>query len=220
MFINRKQTRSVNAPSPLALKSPQVYLQIINKVNPAWGDKLKSVAQKNATMWCALAASAVAVGNAARISEVLRIEVCHLMPNGTALLLASKGSNCRTIWAGIPADLVQHFQQLPPHTPLFPVRYQDCWRACVQWGLTVQEQGHEHRSVTHAGRYGFIQKMAGVVGAEVAGNAMGHKSHAAVLNYVDTRTAERERARRKRAAALNSSRVQGPQLPDFLCEGV
>lgn len=220
MFVNSKRTNSVTAPSPVALKSPQVYLQIINKVNPAWGEKLKSVPQTNASRWCALAAAAVAVGNAARISEVLRIQICHLMPNGTALLIGAKGSNCRTIWTGLYTEIVEQFKQLPQKAQLFPVRYIDCWRACVALGLVIQEPGHVHRSVTHAGRYGFVQRMASVVGAEVAGNAMGHKSQTASMNYADTRTAERERARRKRAEEMRKFLEHGPQLPEFLREGV
>lgn len=208
--------RSVTTPTPLALKSPQLYLQLIMCVNPEWREKLKNVVLKGATLWCALAAAAVAIGNACRISEVLGLEAQHLLPNGNAIMLGSKGSNARIIWPGFTLDTALHLKSLPPHTPLFPVKYQDVWRACVTHGLTVQEPGHEHRTVTHAGRYRVAQQIAAIAGDAKAGEALGHKSKRAVMYYVDTKTAAKERAMRKRAAAFKSFTTQGPRLPEFL----
>lgn len=218
MNKNTLHPRSVTAPSPLALKSPQLYLQIIKCVNPEWGEKLQNVLLKGATLWCALAAAAVAVGNACRISEVLGLEAQHLLPNGNVIILGSKGSNARIIWPGFTLDTATYLRGLPPHTPLFPVRYQDVWRACVTHGLAVQEPGHEHRTVTHTGRYRVAQQIAAIAGDAKAGEALGHKSKRAVTYYTDTKTAARERAMRKRAAAFKSFTTQGPQLPEFLKE--
>lgn len=216
MYSKTLRPRSVTTPTPVALKSPQFYLQIIMRVLPAWGTKLKSVPMKGATLWAALAASAVAIGNACRIGEILALACGDLLPNGNALVVSEKGGSVRMIWAGLSPDESDQFGRLPKGAPLFPVKYIDCWRAVKHMGFDEKIPGHEHRSVTHTGRYAVARKAAERVGAERAGEALGHKSKRAVSYYLDPSLAQKERQARKRAQATKFLQLQGPQLPDFL----
>lgn len=220
MYSKTLRPRSVTAPTPVALKSPQFYLQIIKRILPAWGAKLNDVPLKGASLWCALAASAVAIGNACRIGEILAIACGDLLPNGNALVQSEKGGSVRMIWAGLSPDESDQFQRLPKAAPLFPVKYIDCWRAVKLMQLDETIPGHEHKSVTHTGRYAVARKAAERVGAERAGEALGHKSKRAVTYYLDPSMAQKERQARKRAQAIKFLQLQGPQLPDFLFEGV
>lgn len=212
--------RSVITPTPVALKSPQFYLQIIKRILPAWGTKLNNVPLKGASLWCALAASAVAIGNACRIGEILAIKCGNLLRNGNVLIQSEKGGSVRMIWAGLSPDESDQLQQLPYMVPVFPVKYIDCWRAVKLMQLDETIPGHEHKSVTHTGRYAVARKAAELVGAERAGEALGHKSKRAVTYYLDPSMAKKERQARKRAQAIKFLQLQGPQLPDFLNEEV
>lgn len=215
-FTDRKRNTFVPAPSPLAVASPQDYLARIYKVMPDWGTKLKSAEIKDSFVWCALWAAAVAVGNACRISEVLRIEVRHVSANGLAVALGSKGSSARMIYLGMHQSEIDHILRLPPRLQLFPVRYQSVWRAVAYNGLRVQEPSHVRMSATHSGRYGLVQKLAPEIGERAAGEAIGHKSARSVTYYAHPEICGQERAIRKAQANTKKLLTAGPQLPEFL----
>lgn len=203
---------SVSSPSTLAVKSPQDYLVLITKVYPAWASKLPSPTVTNRTLFVCLAAAAVTMGNGSRINETLGLCVKHLMPNGCAVIMGSKGSNARVIYTGFSPEQVSQLQTLPGNVPLFPVCYKQVWHACVTNGLFVRELGHVNNSVTHAGRYAMAQRIANVAGESVAGQAIGHRSKNAIRNYTDTKTAQRERGKRIRLRHTPF----GPNLEEFL----
>ena len=215
-FKDRKRNTFVPAPSPLAVASPQDYLARINKVMPAWGEALRNAQIKDKFVWCALWAAAVAVGNACRISEILRIEVRHLTPNGMAVTTGSKGSSARMVYLGLHQGEIEHILGLPRCLQLFPVRYQSVWRAVAYNGLRVQEPSHVRMSATHSGRYGLVQRLAPEIGERAAGEAIGHKSPRSVTYYAQPEICEAERKIRKARNATQKLLTAGPQLPDFL----
>lgn len=212
----KKIGRAVPVPSPLALKSPQEYYKLIAQVNPSWANKLPSIARIQRTAACALAAGAVTVANACRISEVLALQVCHLMPNGCAVILGAKGSNARTIYTGFSKEMVEQLKTLPKATPVFPVRYKQVWENLALHGFAVQEPGHVHRTLTHAGRYGLVQNMAPIIGKEKAGQAIGHRSVRSVEYYTDGELTCKEREMRRRVKKNLQKPFIGPRLEDFV----
>lgn len=217
MYI-KKSLKSKPAPFPLAPKSPQEYLETITKVCPQWGAVLATRAIKASRTLRALWAAAVAVGNGCRISEVLGIRCSDLMPNGCAVIVGSKGSNARTIFTGLCMEQVIRVQSACTHWLLFGVSYREVWQAVVANRLAVQEPGHEHRSVTHTGRYDLAQKVAAEHGAEVAGQVLGHKSKNSVNYYIFPEACADERVLRTRIRYRLGKRTQGPQIPDFIKE--
>lgn len=208
-FISRK---SAPAPSPLALRSPQQYLELIKKVYPAWVASFPRMPQKSMSGMCALAASAVAMGNACRISEILGLKCRQLAPNGTAIVLGSKGSNARMIWTGFDPETIAYLRTLPPDCPVFPVNYMQCWRLLAACGLGVQEPGHAVVSRTHAGRYELAAQANAIGGAGTAGQVLGHKSKTAEDYYINPQKAASARRRRMRQNLTQ----HGPNLEDFI----
>lgn len=175
---------SAIAPLQLSLKSPPDYLQAISKVNPAWGIILERVERLSSLEACALWAGAVAVANGCRISEVLRLKICHLQPNGQAWTPGSKGSCARLLFLGLSLEQVREFYSLPRKLDLFPVPYISVWRACIKHGFADRLPGHKHLAVTHAGRYKLAQAIALEASEEVAGEVIGHRSKNSIQYYV------------------------------------
>ena len=156
--------RAVPAPHILAVKSSKFYLELIKKLVPAWGPVLE---KKNITIphaWVCLWAAAVAVGNACRISEVLRTKGRNILANGHAVVAGSKGSSARMIDTGLQAQVADTFRTKCPTRNLFEVQYREVWRQVIYCGLAVQEPAHTNRTVTHQGRYRLVQEMEGAVG--------------------------------------------------------
>lgn len=171
------------APNRLALKSPQVYIDRISKANPAWGVVVSSKALPSARTAGALWAASVAVANGCRISEVLRILNHQVQPNGTAWTVGSKGSNSRLLYLGIdPADAVE-LRMAKGSFLVFPWDYQTIYRACLEYGFTEVLPNHQHRAVTHSGRYRLVQEVAQTAGEVVAGQVIGHRSKATAEYY-------------------------------------
>ena len=181
---NIKRFGSVSAPFQLALKSPTVYLKAITNVNPAWGKRLASIHIKESSIAGRLWAGAVAVANACRISEVLRIRACNIQPNGMAWVEGSKGSNARFLYLGIDPATAAEFISLPGSVAVFPGDYQHVYRACLAFGFAEMLPGHQHQTVTHAGRYRLAQQIAAQAGEVGAGQVLGHRSTTAVQYYV------------------------------------
>jgi len=200
------------APSPLALRSPQQYLELIKKVYPAWATSFPRMPQKSMSGMCAIAASAVAMGNGCRISEILGLKVKQLRANGTAIALGSKGSNARMIWTGFDRETIAYLGTLPPDCPVFPVDYMQCWRLLALCGLGVQEPGHAVVSRTHAGRYEVAAKAKAIGGTGIAGQVLGHKSKTAEEYYTQPQKAASNRRRRMRQNLTQC----GPNLEDFI----
>lgn len=187
-----KRFGAAPAPNRLALKSPQVYIDRISKVNPAWGVVVLSKATPSARTAGALWAASVAVANGCRISEVLRILNHQVQPNGTAWTVGSKGSNSRLLYLGIdPADAVE-LRMAKGSFLVFPWDYQTVYRACLEYGFTEALPNHQHRAVTHSGRYRLVQEVAQSAGEVVAGQVIGHRSKATAEYY-----AHPERCKRK-----------------------
>lgn len=185
--------RAVPAPHMLAVKSSKFYLELIKKLVPAWGPALE---KKNITIphaWVCLWAAAVAVGNACRISEVLRVKGCNILANGHAVVTGSKGSSARMIDTGLQAQVADTFRTKHPTRCLFEVQYREVWRQVIYCGLAVQEPAHTNRTVTHQGRYRLVQEMQGAVGLKAAGEAIGHKSARSTAYYANTPEAQRDR---------------------------
>lgn len=180
---NIKRFGTAPAPNRLALKSPQVYINRINKANPAWGAVVLSKATPSARTAGALWAASVAVANGCRISEVLRILNHQVQPNGTAWTVGSKGSNSRLLYLGIdPADAVE-LRLAKGSFLVFPWDYQTVYRACLEYGFTEILPNHQHRAVTHSGRYRLVQEVAKTAGEVVAGQVIGHRSKATAEYY-------------------------------------
>lgn len=215
-MINKKMQQLIPAPLPPALKSPQQYLDAILKVNPAWSGRLPSQASMGIRAWAALWAAAVSVGNACRISEVLRITVRDLLQNGCAVIVGSKGSNARMIYTGLAPQDVLNLHASSPLRPLFGVTYREVWGVCAGHGFAVQEPSHLNKSVTHAGRYSVAQQVAANHGEAVAGQVLGHKSKTAVEHYVFPEELANRRNMRRRMKLNENARIQGPQLPEFV----
>lgn len=189
---NIKRFGLAPAPNRLALKSPQVYINRITKANPAWGAVVLSKATPSARTAGALWAASVAVANGCRISEVLRILNHQVQPNGTAWTVGSKGSNSRLLYLGIePADAVE-LRMAKGSFLVFPWDYQTVYRACLEYGFTEVLPNHQHRAVTHSGRYHLVQEVAQSAGEVVAGQVIGHRSKATAEYY-----AHPERCKRK-----------------------
>lgn len=212
-FIRNKD---VPAPNQLAMKSPQFYLEIITKLVPAWGAALKPKNITSPRTWCALWAAAVAVANACRISEVLTMQGAQVLPNAMAVIVGAKGSNARMIYIGLPMDCCQYLNTDCARRPVFSVVYREVWDAVVRHGLAVQEPGHEHRTVTHSGRYAVVQKIAPILGEAAAGEAIGHKSKKSVRYYAHPDACAHDRAVIKATKARKGFFTQGPKWPDFL----
>lgn len=215
-MINKKSQKQIPAPLPPALKSTQQYVEAILKVNPAWAGRLPRPQAIGMRAWAALWAAAVAVGNACRISEVLRIVGRDLIQNGCAVILGSKGSNARMIWTGLDPQTASDLYALSPLRPVFGVTYREVWGVCAGCGLAVQEPGHINNSVTHAGRYQIAQDVAKAHGQVVAGQVLGHKSKTAVEHYVFPQNCAKRRAVQKRIQYRTNAQMNGPQLPEFL----
>lgn len=180
---NIKRYGAVPAPNRLALKSPQVYIDRISKANPSWGAVVLSKALPNARTAGALWAAAVAVANGCRISEVLRILNHQVQPNGTAWTVGSKGSNSRLLYLGIdPSDAIE-LRMAKGSFLVFPWDYQTVYRACLEYGFTEVLPNHQHRAVTHSGRYRLVQEVAKTAGEVVAGQVIGHRSKATAEYY-------------------------------------
>ena len=131
----------------------------------------------------ALWAASVAVANGCRISEVLRILNHQVQPNGTAWTVGSKGSNSRLLYLGIdPADAVE-LRLAKGSFLVFPWDYQTIYRACLEYGFTEVLPNHQHRAVTHSGRYRLVQEVAQTAGEVVAGQVIGHRSKATAEYY-------------------------------------
>lgn len=189
---NIKRFGLAPAPNRLALKSPQVYINRITKANPAWGAVVLSKATPSSRTAGALWAASVAVANGCRISEVLRILNHQVQPNGTAWTVGSKGSNSRLLYLGIePADAVE-LRMAKGSFLVFPWDYQTVYRACLEYGFTEVLPNHQHRAVTHSGRYRLVQEVAQSAGEVVAGQVIGHRSKATAEYY-----AHPERCKRK-----------------------
>lgn len=218
-MINKKSQKQIPTPLPPALKSTQQYVEAILKVNPAWAGRLPRPQAIGLRAWAALWAAAVAVGNACRISEVLRIVGRDLIQNGCAVILGSKGSNARMIWTGLDPQTASDLHALSPLRPVFGVTYREVWGVCVGWGFVVQELGHINNSVTHAGRYQIAQDVARAYGQVVAGQVLGHKSETAVEHYIFPQDCAKRRAVQKRIKYRTSAQMNGPQLPEFLNDG-
>lgn len=218
MFKKIDKNRSVPAPNRLAMKSPQFYSELINRLVPAWGAVLKSKTITSPRIWCALWAGAVAVANACRISEVLRLLGSQVLPNGMAVVVGSKGSNARMIYTGLLASECEYLAASCAMRPVFCVVYKEVWDAVVRHGLAVQEPGHERRSVTHSGRYGVVQQLAPVIGERAAGEAIGHRSQKSVRYYAHPEECAHDRAVNKARKARETFNQQGPRWPDFLKE--
>lgn len=212
----KKIGRAVSAPSPLCMKSPQEYYKLIAQVNPAWTSKLPRVEHIQRTAACALAAGAVTVANACRISEVLAIQVQHLMPNGCAVIVGAKGSNARTIYTGFSPELIRQLKVYPANAFVFPIKYKQVWETLALHGFAVQEPGHVHRTLTHAGRYSLVQNMAPIIGKEKAGQAIGHRSSRSVEYYANGELTEKERTLRNRVKKSLQKPFVGPRLEDFI----
>ena len=180
---NIKRFGLAPAPNRLALKSPQVYINRISKVNPAWGVVVLSKETPSARTAGALWAASVAVANGCRISEVLRILNHQVQPNGTAWTVGSKGSNSRLLYLGIdPADAIE-LRMAKGSFLVFPWDYQTVYRACLEYGFTEVLPNHQHRAVTHSGRYRLVQEVAQSAGEVVAGQVIGHRSKATAEYY-------------------------------------
>lgn len=216
MFKKDIKKRPVPAPNQVCTKSPQFYSELVNRVNPAWGRILSAKAITSTRVWVALWAAAVAVANACRISEVLGMLGGQVLPNGMAVIVGAKGSNARTIYTGLLPSECEYLATYCRQWPVFCVGYKEVWEAVVGHKLAVQEPGHERRSVTHQGRYALAEKIAPVLGEEVAGQALGHKSSKSARYYAHPERCAEDRRVRKAIAARNKTLTQGPQLPDFL----
>lgn len=180
-----KRFATVPAGLQLALKSPGDYIELINKVNPAWGMKLKSNALVGSLAWCALWAGAVTVANACRISETLRVCVGHVLPNGMAWATGSKGSNARMLYLGLSPEQVIRLKELSPTLNVFPDDYLKVYRATIQAGFALKLPNHKHLAVTHAGRYELVKQVSRETSAEVAGELLGHRNRASVEFYAN-----------------------------------
>lgn len=216
MFKDIKKQRSVAAPNRVCLKSPQFYLELITRIHPAWGKALSGKHINQTRVWVALWAAAVAVANACRISEVLRILGRQMLPNGMAVAVGSKGSSARMIYTGLLASESEYLRTECAMRPVFCVGYREVWGAVVGNGLAVQEAGHEHQSVTHSGRYMVVQAVAPFLGEEVAGEAIGHKSSRSARYYAHPEQCANDRATKRRIRKREEAFMQGPQLPSFL----
>lgn len=180
---NIKRYGVAPTPNKLALKSPQVYIERMNKVNPAWGAVVLTKELPSARTAGALWAASVAVANGCRISEVLRILNHQVQPNGTAWTVGSKGSNSRLLYLGIdPSDAVE-LRMAKGSFLVFPWDYQTVYRACLEYGFTEILPNHQHRAVTHSGRYRLVQEVAKTAGEVVAGQIIGHRSKATAEYY-------------------------------------
>lgn len=208
--------KSEPAPHFLCWKSTQYYLELITRLVPAWGAALlgKHIVSKRA--WVALWAAAVAVANACRISEVLAAKGSGILPNGMAVTVGSKGSAARMIWLALPYEDCTRATHEIPVRPVFPVKYKEVWEAVTRNGLAVQEPAHEHKSVTHQGRYSVMQQAMKAIGEDKAGEAIGHKSKRSNRYYTHPEECAHDRAIRKRDRERKEILTQGPQLPDFL----
>ena len=171
------------APNRLALKSPQVYIERINKANPAWGAVVLTKELPSARTAGALWAASVAVANGCRISEVLRILNHQIQPNGTAWAVGSKGSNSRLLYLGISPEDAIELRMAKGSFLVFPWDYQTIYRACLEYGFTEVLPNHQHRAVTHSGRYRLVQEVAKTAGEVVAGQVIGHRSKATAEYY-------------------------------------
>lgn len=209
---------SVSTPLPPALKSTQQYLETILKVNPDWSERLNKCFINSKRILSCLWAGAVAVANACRISEVLRIEGKDILPNGTAIITASKNSNARMIYLGLDRDLVCHLKNNFTNRSVFGVQYREVWGALVRFGLAVQEIGHKNNAVTHAGRYAVAKEVAKNHGEEVAGQVLGHRSKNAITYYLHPELQPKRSLMRKRMDEGWNRKLFGPKLPGFLME--
>ena len=180
---NIKRFGLAPAPNRLALKSPQVYINRITKANPAWGAVVLSKATPSARTAGALWAASVAVANGCRISEVLRILNHQVQPNGTAWTVGSKGSNSRLLYLGIDTADAVELRMAKGSFLVFPWDYQTVYRACLEYGFTEILPNHQHRAVTHSGRYHLVQEVAKTAGEVVAGQVIGHRSKATAEYY-------------------------------------
>lgn len=178
-----KRFGAAPAPNRLALKSPQVYINRISKANPAWGVVVSSKALPSARTAGALWAASVAVANGCRISEVLRILNHQVQPNGTAWTVGSKGSNSRLLYLGIDSADAVELRMAKGSFLVFPWDYQTVYRACLEYGFTEVLPNHQHRAVTHSGRYRLVQEVAQTAGEVVAGQVIGHRSKATAEYY-------------------------------------
>lgn len=183
--IRKLPLRSDTLAFMLALKSPPVYLESINKLVPGWGRALVSAEHVSKLDLFCLYAAAVTVGNGCRISEVLSIKSGQIQPNGTAFIKPSKGSSSRLIYLGITPEQAEQYAQLPLKSAVFPLTYIQVWRACVKYGFADRIPNHQHLAVTHAGRYRLAQAVAKNAGAVAAGEVLGHKSENSILYYID-----------------------------------
>lgn len=216
MFKKKSLKPAVPAPNRVCLKSPQFYLQCINKILPAWGRVLATKAITSTRVWVALWAGAVAVANACRISEVLGMKGCMVLPHGMAVILGAKGSNARMICTGLEPSDCEYLRVECAHRPVFSVEYLEVWRAVVGHGLAVQEPGHQHQSVTHQGRYSLAAQIAPNLGEVVAGQALGHKSSKSARYYAHPEQCAEDRRQRNAIRKRKELFTQGPQLPAFL----
>lgn len=180
---NIKRFGLAPAPNRLALKSPQVYISRINKANPAWGSVVLTKALPSTRTAGALWAASVAVANGCRISEVLRILNHQVQPNGTAWTVGSKGSNSRLLYLGIDSADAVELRAAKGSFLVFPWDYQTIYRACLEYGFTEVLPNHQHRAVTHSGRYRLVQEVAKTAGEVVAGQVIGHRSKATAEYY-------------------------------------
>ena len=180
---NIKRYGVAPAPNRLALKSPQVYIERINKANPAWGAVVLTKELPSARTAGALWAASVAVANGCRISEVLRILNHQIQPNGTAWAVGSKGSNSRLLYLGISPEDAIELRMAKGSFLVFPWDYQTIYRACLEYGFTEVLPNHQHRAVTHSGRYRLVQEVAKTAGEVVAGQVIGHRSKATAEYY-------------------------------------
>ena len=204
-----KRYGAAPAPNRLALKSPQVYINRINKANPAWGAVVLTKDLPSARTAGALWAASVAVANGCRISEVLRILNHQIQPNGTAWTIGSKGSNSRLLYLGISPEDAVELRMAKGSFLVFPWDYQTVYRACLEYGFTEVLPNHQHRAVTHSGRYRLVQEVAKTAGEVVAGQVIGHRSKATAEYY-----AHPERCKKK--VSKKQSKEKFLSLEDLL----
>lgn len=152
--------RSVSSPLHSGGKSSVDYFSLCNKLPDASG--LLGITKEAARGMHPVckAALVVCISNGMRIGEVLSLRYRDRVAPGIYAAKALKGGRAFLVAVPFGTDEEDVATSYCADHKLFPVTYQQVYRAAVKAGARVQLAGRVNASVTHTGRYRIAQKLA------------------------------------------------------------